>query len=254
MNPSALKSDTLLTLRNRERLSGNANLLYWYKKLYEYQFKETYDLDTKKVLEIGSGTSPLKRFYPNIWTSDVLGLDYLDYVFDAHDIDTFSAIEDQSLDVITMTNVLHHLRDPILFLLKASKKLVKGGKIVFVEPYFSFLSKFIYLFLHHERTNLKARKPCIEQIEGPLSSANIALPFLIFFKQMGEGPLKEIYEFSRDNVIFFSSLSYMITGGISRTIPLPGWIYRLFFKLDLLISTWFPRCTASFFILQLTKR
>jgi len=253
MNRSVFASDKHLTLKNRERLSGNPNLLYWYKKLYEYQFQGTSDFDRKKVLEIGSGTSPLKRFYPNIRTSDILELDYLDYIFDAHDIDTVALIEDHSLDIITMTNVLHHLRDPILFLIKASKKLVPGGKIICVEPYFSFLSKFIYLYMHHEHTNLKINRPCIEQVESPLSSANIALPFLIFFKQMDDA-LREIYDFSKDNVTFFSSLSYMVTGGISRTIRLPGLLYKIFFNFDLFISKSFPRYTASFFILQLTKR
>ncbi len=253
MNRSALDSDTQLTLRNRKRLSSNRNLLYWYEKLYEYQFRNIAHIDSKNILEIGSGTSPLKRFYPNIKTSDVLELDYLDHVFDAHDIDTFAVIEDQSLDIITMTNVLHHLRDPILFLIKASRKLVQGGKIIFMEPYFSLLSKFIYLYLHHEHTSLKIHKPCLEQVEGPLSSANIALPFLIFFKQMDD-PLREIYQFSKDNVTFFSSLSYMMTGGISRTIRLPGWLYKIFFNVDLFIAKSFPRHAASFFILQLTKR
>lgn len=253
VNRSAFDSDKHLTLRNRERLSGNPNLLYWYKRLYEYQFKETPDLDCKRVLEIGSGTSPLKRFYPNIRTSDILELDYLDHVFDAHDIDTFVVIEDQSLDIITMTNVLHHLRDPILFLIKASRKLVQGGRIIFVEPYFSLLSKFIYLYLHHEHTDLKINKPCIEKIEGPLLSANIALPFLIFFKHMDD-PLRESYRFSKDDATFFSSVSYMMTGGISRTIRLPGWLYKILLNFDLFIAKSFPRYTASFFILQLTKK
>ena len=57
-----------------------------------------------RILEVvGSGTSPLKHFYPSVLTSDIMPLDYLDYVFDAHDIDCVSVIENESLDVIALT-------------------------------------------------------------------------------------------------------------------------------------------------------
>ena len=70
-------------------------------------------------------------------TSDVLDLDYLDLVFDCHEIDKLDAIEDNSLDVITLTNVLHHLKSPIAFLNRAASKLKPGGKVIATEPFFS---------------------------------------------------------------------------------------------------------------------
>ena len=92
------------TLRNRSRLQANRNLLLWYRELYRDQFKDLPDPAKLSILEIGSGTSPLKQFYPNIITSDVLDLDYLDLIFDCHEIDKLGAIKDNSLDVITLTN------------------------------------------------------------------------------------------------------------------------------------------------------
>ena len=115
--------DRAATLRNRARLGANKNLLFWYRELYRDQFKDLPNPAALSILEIGSGTSPLKQFLPNVVTSDVLYLDYLDLVFDCHEIDKLDAIKDNSLDVITLTNVLHHLKNPIAFLNRAASKL-----------------------------------------------------------------------------------------------------------------------------------
>ena len=106
----------------------NRNLLFWYRELYRDQFKDLPDPATLSILEIGSRTSPLKRFLSNVVTSDVLELDYLDLVFDCHDIDKLNAIKDNSLDLITLTNVLHHLKSPIAFLNAAATKLRSVGE------------------------------------------------------------------------------------------------------------------------------
>src|SRR5215469_2637505 len=84
------------TLRNRAQLGANRNLLFWYRELYRDQLKDIPDAARLSILEIGSGTSPLKRFYPNIITSDVLDLGYLDLVFDCHEIDKLEALRDHS--------------------------------------------------------------------------------------------------------------------------------------------------------------
>src|ERR1700687_3130938 len=92
--------DREATLCNRARLGANKNLLFWYRELYRDQFKDFADPATLSILEIGSGTSPLKQFLSNVLTSDVLDLDYLDLVFDCHEIDKLGAVKDKSLDVI----------------------------------------------------------------------------------------------------------------------------------------------------------
>src|SRR5436309_3395536 len=114
--------DRTITLRNRARLAANQNLLFWYRELYRDQFKDFYNPAALSILEIGSGTSPLKQFLSNVVTSDVLDLSYLDLVFDCHEIDKLDAIKDNSLDVITLTNVLHYLKSPIAFIKRAASE------------------------------------------------------------------------------------------------------------------------------------
>jgi SAM-dependent methyltransferase len=247
--------DRALTLRNRSKLSANRNLLYWYRELYRTQFANFSHPSHLRILEIGSGVSPLKQFYENVLTSDVMDLDYLDYVFDCHAIDRFDSIGDESLDVITLTNVLHHLKDPINFLNKAACKLKQGGRIIATEPYLSTLSTLIFKYLHHEPVDFDIAEPRLPEVRGPLASANSALPWLIF---IGHPPWSDLlrakFDFYETSFHPFSSISYMATGGISHRLPIPGSIYRSLFRLDMVLSRAFPKLLASFFIITLTRK
>jgi SAM-dependent methyltransferase len=247
--------DRAATLRNRARLSANKNLLFWYHELYRDQFKEFPNPAALSILEVGSGTSPLKQFLSNVLTSDVLDLDYFDLVFDCHDIDKLDAIKNESLDVITLTNVLHHLKSPIGFLNRAANKLKPGGKVIATEPFFSLLSTLIFRYLHHEPVDLRIAEPELKNLHGPLASANIALPWLIFFRRRDwVQRLNENYDVNRLSVRPFSAVSYMMTGGISRKLPIPGLLYRVMFPMDLALSRYLPWLCASFFTLILTRR
>jgi SAM-dependent methyltransferase len=247
--------DRAATLRNRALLGANKNLLFWYRELYHDQFRDVPNPATLSILEVGSGTSPLKQFLPNIITSDVLDLDYLDLVFDCHEIDKLEAIKDNSIDVITLTNVLHHLKSPIAFLNCAASKLKPGGKVIATEPFFSVLSTPIFKYLHHEPVDFRISEPELGKVQGPLASANIALPWLIFFRRREWlQRLNENFDVASLSTRPFSALSYMVTGGISRRLPIPHSLYRRFFSTDLALSRNFPRLCASFFTTTLARR
>lgn len=255
MIQSQFDKDIQQTLDNRAKLSKNKNLLYWYEQLYAEMFAGIENITTKKILEIGSGTSPLKFFYPHVLTSDVMPLDYLDYVFDAHKIDALDQIEDESLDIITLTNVLHHLQAPLVFLVKAAKKLRNGGQVIFAEPYFSLVSKFIYLHFHYEPSVFNITQPMLDNVEGPLSSSNQALPFMIFFRRPEwRDALNACYICEVKDIRYFTAISYMVTGGISKKFPVPHVLYRAFFKIDKNLGGLLPDIASSFFIAKLVKK
>ena len=247
--------DRAATLRNRARLDANKNLLFWYRELYRDQFKDFPNPAALSILEIGSGTSPLKQFLSNVVTSDVLDLDHLDLVFDCHEIDKLDAIKDDSLDVITLTNVLHHLKSPIAFLNRAASKLKSGGKVIATEPFFSVVSTVIFKYLHHEAVDLRISEPELGEVQGPLASANIALPWLMFFRNREWlQRLSDNFDLTSFSTTPFSALSYMVTGGISDRLPVPGFLYRVLFPVDLTLSRRFPGFCASFFTVTLTRR
>ena len=243
------------SVQDRQLLQSNRNLMLWYHELYRDLFRTVSDVAQKRVLEIGSGTSPLKVFLPNLITSDILNLEYLDVVFDCHNIAELSEIPDHSIDVITLTNVLHHLRDPIYFLRSATRKLKKGGEVLIVEPYFSVLSYLLFTVLHHEPVNFDISRPVLDTTDGPLSSSNQAMPHMIFFTRPNW--LKELadyYDLDQTRFGFFTSLAYMVTGGISRIFPVPHCIYKPYLVLDRFLARSLPRLFASFFSVRLVTR
>jgi SAM-dependent methyltransferase len=249
---SAFEQDVRATLESRALLERNPNLLYWYKRLYERIFVDELNLHEKVILEIGSGASPLKRTFPSAVTSDVMPLDYLDHVFDCQEIDRYPGIADESVDIVTLTNVLHHLRDPLAFLKNVRVKLRAGGKVIMVEPYFSALSYPIYKLLHHEPVDFGIQAPFLKDIQGPLSTSNQAIPHMIFFSRPAWfGELRESYDLAATRLEFCTSLSYMMTGGISHRLPIPRRFYEMIYPIDRWLADKAPRLFASFFIAKL---
>lgn len=253
MATSQFDLDKQLTIENRERLQRNANLLYWYEQLYRQQFGDITDFANKRVLEIGSGTSPIKRFHPHVLTSDVLPLDYLDFVFDCHQIDAVTAIPNASFDVITLTNVLHHLQDPLDFLEKVAVKLKRGGRLIATEPYFSALSTPIWQYLHHEPVDFSIQEPKLETVQGPLTTSNQAMPYLIFKKRREWAERLAGFYDKPIETRPFSSLSYLVTGGISRKLRVPRLVYRSLFGFDQFLARVAPDLFASFFTIVLVR-
>ncbi|MBG3877200.1 class I SAM-dependent methyltransferase [Desulfovibrio oxamicus] len=254
-NQQLYQRDLDQTLGNRQRLRRNRNLMLWYQELYHEMFRAVPDIAQKRVLEIGSGTSPLKMFLPSVITSDVLALKHLDMVFDCHTIADLSEIQDHTVDVITLTNVLHHLGDPFLFLRSATRKLKRGGEMFILEPYFSVLSYPLYKYLHHEPVDFGIPRPVLSAVNGPLSSSNQAMPYMIFFSRPDWlRELGDCYDLDETRVEFFTSLAYMATGGISRVFHVPHCIYKHYLVLDRFLARALPRLFASFFRVRLVAK
>jgi hypothetical protein len=134
-------------------------------------------------------------------------------------------------------------------------KLKRGGKLIATEPFFSPISTFIFKYLHHESVDLEITEPELCETRGPLASANIALPWLIFYRcDEWLQSLGEHFDLTRISRRPFTAISYFATGGISRRLPIPGFLYRALFAVDLALSRRFPRVCASFFTVTLTRR
>ena len=131
-------------------------------------------------------------------------------------------LPDESFDIITLTNVqASPLRSPLEFLNRAAVKLKQGGKIIATEPYFSVISTLIFKYLHHEPVDFSITKPELNGIRGPLVTANISIPWLIFVNRP-----RWCAHCVQDSTLTskgFDRLArcYMATGGISRRLPIP---------------------------------
>ena len=211
--------DPRTTLAHRDIILNKPFL----KRLYEDWYKMMYKtLGNSKgiILEIGSGGGFIKELYPNIITSDILPLPNVDQVFSAEKL----PFAENELSAILMLNVFHHIPNPHNFLKEAERCLMKGGKIVMIEPANSNLGRFIYKRFHHEPFDELGSREI--KAGNPLSHSNQALPYIYFERDLDlfkkEYPALKIKE-----VNYHSPFSYVISGGVSRSAMLPYFLYPL---------------------------
>ena len=172
-----------------------------------------------EVLELGSGGGFCSDYIPDLTTSDVFPVPGVDRVIDAREL----PFRDQSLRAIVGTNVLHHIPDIERFFHEATRCLVPGGRLVFIEPWPTFWSTPIYRHLHHEPFD--TRRDWSIPDGGPLTAANGALPWILFVRDRNEFFSK----FTRLHLVSASPrmpLSYLLCGGLERAYRLPGRLFR----------------------------
>jgi SAM-dependent methyltransferase len=183
-------------------------------------------------LEIGSGSSIIKEFWPDVITSDIKPLNFVDRVVDAQAM-PFAA---NSLRAIYGINVFHHFPRPRDFFREAMRVLQPGGGVIFVEPYHSAAGRWLFPRLHDSETfDLGAVTWENESQSGPCSGANQALSGIIFdrdhqrFEQ--EFPNLELV-LDRPH----THLSYLLSGGVNFRQLAPSWADGLVAAAERLLS------------------
>ena len=196
------------------------------KKLYfdfYRRLKESinYDIPNQgKIIELGSGGGFIKDVIPNALTSEVLQIPSVDLVFSA----TQMPFEDASVDAIVMIDVLHHISDVKAFFREAVRCLKPGGRVAMIEPANTVGGRFIYQNFHHETFDPKAEWAFESQ--GPLSTANGALPWIIFHRDKAV-VVREFPELEILKTQFHTPLRYLISGGFTLRQLAPAWSYCL---------------------------
>ena len=211
-----------MTLVHRQVLLNKRML----RRLFERFYMECRRLDERYFegchgprLEIGSGSSIIKEFWPDVITSDIKPLPFVDRVIDAHAM-PFAA---GSLRAIYGINVFHHLPRPRDFFREAVRVLQPGGGVVFIEPYHGPAGRWLFPRLHDSETfDLDAPTWENETQSGPCSGANQALSGIIFDRDRDrferEYPELELV-LDRPH----THLSYLLSGGVNfRQLVPPG--------------------------------
>lgn len=177
------------------------------------------------ILEVGAGGGFLKTIAPDAIVSEVFLVPHVDLVASA----TALPFEDASLRAILMTNVFHHLPDVPAFLEQAERTLCPGGRIVMIEPWNTSWSRFVHEKFHNE--DFVPGTPTWEfDSQGPVSSANAALPWVVVARDRKR--LESEWRLEVRRVTPMMPFSYVVSGGVSLRSLQPGWSYPLWRWID----------------------
>lgn len=176
----------------------------------------------KPALELGSGAGFMSNYVENLITSDILELPGVDRVIDACAVLPF---HDSSLRGIAMVNTLHHLPDVTAFFAEATRCLEPGGTISMIEPWNTPWSRFVYAKLHHEAFDPSVCSWSFDS-NGPLSSANGALPWIVLERDRRQ--FRERFpDLEIRDVRPIMPVRYLLSGGVSMRALLPNWSFGL---------------------------
>ena len=95
-------------------------------------------------LEIGSGTGVISEVFPDVITSDMKLLPFIDLVLDAEEL----PFADNSLRAVFAINVFHHLPNPRAFFAEMLRVLRPGGGVVLIEPFYGPIASWVFKGLH----------------------------------------------------------------------------------------------------------
>lgn len=197
------------------------------------------------LVEIGSGSGFIKKIIPNVITTDVFKSSDIDLTFHA----TNMPFKDNSVSIFFLQNVLHHINNPFVFFKEIDRCLIKEGKVIMIEPYNSFWGRFIYKNFHHEPFDENASWEVTE--EGRLTSANGALPWIIFVRDRTRFE-KEFPNLKIKKLKPHTPLRYLISGGLSMKQLLPSSMYTVVKSLELILSP-LNKYLGMFFTIELKK-
>jgi len=168
--------DPATTLRHAKIIEEKKFLRRYYNDIYALFTKEVQANPSGHFVELGSGGGFLKKITPQIITSDLLRLPHIDLVFNALHL----PFRDKQIDAFFMCDVFHHVKDPATFLKELSRCLKPSAKVIMIEPANTLWGRFVYQKFHHEDFNPSGAWEL--KGEGPMTSANGALPWIVFVR------------------------------------------------------------------------
>ncbi|MCK9602800.1 MAG: radical SAM protein [Candidatus Omnitrophica bacterium] len=203
------------------------------KKVYRDWYKMLKDsingLSRGTIIELGSGGGFLKEVIPQAYTSDIVLMPGLDLNLSALDL----PFKNNSISAFLMLDTMHHINKPVVFFKELSRCLRGGGRIIMIEPANTLWSRFIFVNFHQEDFDVSAGWEF--ETSGPLSSANGALPWIVFSRDR-DIFLKEFPQLKIKRLRYHTPLRYILSGGLSMRQIAPSFTYGFFGVLEFLIS------------------
>ena len=158
LNYLRIKSADQMSKDGPERIKIHQNILQD-KKLTRQIFEEFYnvmikmnnfhfkDCKSNKKVELGSGTSFMKKLDNEIIKTDIVESPDLDMIIDA----TNMPFRNSEIKAFFGVFFFHHVQDPYKFLDEVDRCCNTDGGVILIEPYHGPLSKFIHQNIGEEQ-------------------------------------------------------------------------------------------------------
>jgi SAM-dependent methyltransferase len=219
----------------RETIQRKVFLRNFYEEAYSY-FKSQVSAAAMatplpKLVELGAGPSFLKDYIPHVQYTDLIPYSGLDLELNA----LAMPFEDNTIDGFFLLNVIHHIPDGEQLFAEITRTLKPGGFVSMVDQNVNWFSKVILQYLHSEPFD--DAKDWRFDSEGPLSSANGALAWILFKRDWSRFQEKfpGLQLVDRETAMPFQ---YWLSGGLrfpqllpSRSLKLVKTLDRAFLKL-----------------------
>jgi SAM-dependent methyltransferase len=200
----------------------------------------------RTIIEFGSGGGFLKEIVADVITTEIIDINGIDIRCSA----TQMPFKNDSVDAFILFDVLHHIPDPEAFFREANRCLKIGGRILMIEPANTIFGRFIYQNFHHEAFDPKAGWTLASS--GPLSSANGALPWIVFVRDRRKFQTK-FKSFEIRSVKMHTPFRYLLSGGLSFRQLLPSVTYPLIKGLEWILSPLNP-WIGMFMTIEIIKK
>ena len=237
----------------QENINQNFKIFQKKKKLREAYFK-IYKIISKYIkpdqtnLEIGSGFGYLKRFSPNLITSDFPKNEFVDKEVNAY----FIKNETNYYDNIILIDVFHHLEFPKKALNQFHSVLKKNGHLIIADVHLGLIPKLIFKLFHHEPVNFETKISLLDkkfEINDYFSNQSYYQRIIL----EDEEKIRSEY-FNLKQTYNWSDFRYIFTGGFSNKQYLPNIVLSIVHLLDEKIFSFFPKIFSVRGIAILTKK
>ncbi len=157
---------------------SNPTLKKFYANLWEWGIKEC---TIGPIVELGGGAGLIRDYNPNIITTDLLPFPESNMQCNA----TQLPFKENSVGCFLGIAFFHHCPNPSALFEEIYFALKPGGCFVIIDPYISFLSRWIYKIATDEAVDLN-ESPFDNNYHhenNPLLDANVARATIVFFSQ-----------------------------------------------------------------------
>lgn len=208
---------------------NSAGLRCFYKDIYNEIALNCVEGPT---LEVGSGIAASRNFFSNLITSDIVKTPYVDCAMSAYNLK--SGNKGLWANIFAV-DVLHHLKQPMLFFESASKVLRPDGRIILVEPAATLGGSAFYKLFHHEPIKPSQIKAPFEfKSNDPKGNfANMGMGVGLFKhcrNQIDE--LLKLHSLNCRTMNYRDLIAYPLTGGYSKPEIFPVVILKYILRIE----------------------